>query len=113
MRKIKKDLKIGEKLKKARISCGYTQEQVSEKLDCAPRYIGQLETNKTSGSISIILDLCNLYGVTFDYIYSDYLKCFSDSDNQVVLGYNKLNNEYKKIVDNNIAFLNDLQNQTK
>lgn len=113
MRKTKKDFKIGEKLKEARIACGYTQEQVSEELDCSPRYIGQLETNKTSGSISIILELCNLYGVTFDYIYSDYLKCLSDSDNKIVIGYNKLNDEYKKIVNNNIAFLNDLQNQAK
>ena len=113
MRKTKKDFKIGQKLKEARVACGYTQEQVSEKLDCSPRYIGQIETDSSSGSISIIIDLCNLYGITLDYIYSDYLKCLSNSDNKIIVGYNKLNNEYKKIVDNNIAFLNNLQNQAK
>lgn len=33
------EIKIGEKLKNARLSCGLTQEQVCEKIGCAPRYI--------------------------------------------------------------------------
>ena len=60
-----KDLKIGKKLKEARISNGYTQEQVAEIADCSSRYIAQLETDATSGSISLLIKLCKLYHITF------------------------------------------------
>lgn len=39
MRHKNNKIEIGEKLKKARLSCGLTQEQVCEKINCAPRYI--------------------------------------------------------------------------
>ena len=66
-------IEIGQKLKNARLSCGLTQEQVCEKIECASRYIGQIETNQTVGSISTILKLCSLYGITLNDIYADYL----------------------------------------
>lgn len=34
-----KKIEVGEKLQNARKSCGYTQEEVSNKIDSAPRYI--------------------------------------------------------------------------
>lgn len=113
MRKSNKDIFIGEKLKKARTSCGYTQEQVSEEIDCASRYIGQIETDRTKGSPAVIIDLCNLYGISMDYVYSDYLKNNSNCNTDAILGYNKLNDEHRQIIDNAIAFLNSLENKKK
>lgn len=113
MRKSNKDIIIGEKLRKARTASGYTQEQASEEIECAPRYIGQLETNHTKGSPAVIIDLCNLYGVSMDYVYSDYLKTNSNGNYDSIVGYNKLTEEHRQIVDNTIAFLNSLQNKKK
>lgn len=113
MRKSNNDIFIGEKMKKARTACGYTQEQVSEEIDCAPRYIGQIETDRTKGSPAVILDLCNLYGISMDYVYSDYLTTKSNCHTDVILGYNKLNEEHRQIIDNAIAFLNSLENKKK
>lgn len=106
------NIKVGKKLKSARLSAGYTQEQVAEKLDCSNRYIGQLETDRTLGSIDLIIDLCNLYGVTLNDIYSDYLDFDFNQLNQnlcSIIGYYKLNDEYKSIIDNSIQYLNSLQ----
>ncbi len=110
------DIQVGKQLKNARISAGLTQEQVAEKLDCSNRYIGQLETNRSSGSIEVISELWNLYGVSLNDIYGDYLKFdFNELTKNIpnIIGYYQLNDEYKSIVDNNIQFLNKLQNKSK
>ena len=66
------EIKIGAKLQKARVSNGYTQEQVAEIIGCSSRYVGQLETNNTSGSISLIINLCKLYHITLNGIISTF-----------------------------------------
>ena len=108
------NIKVGQKLKNARLAAGFTQEQVAEKLDCSNRYIGQLETDRTLGSIDFILELSNLYNVTLNDIYSDYLKFDFDELKENfpnIVGYYNLNDEFKSIIDNNIQYLNSLQNR--
>ena len=107
------NIEVGEKLKNARLVAGYTQEQVAEIIDCSSRYISQLETNRTLGSIDSILKLCNLYKISLNDIYSDYFEFkFNEyKDTQNIIGYNALNNEYKSIVDNTIQYLNNLLTQ--
>lgn len=108
------NIKVGQKLKNARLAAGFTQEQVAEKLDCSNRYIGQLETDRTLGSIDFILELCNLYNVTLNDIYSEYLKFDFDELKENfpnIVGYYNLNDEFNSIIDNNIQYLNSLQNR--
>lgn len=114
MKRDNKKLKVGDKLQNARKSCGLTQEQVADKLDCSPRYLGQLETNNTNSSIPLILELCSLYGLSLDDLYSKYLKNVpKQEDLSKITGYFKLNPEYRSIIENNIEFLNKLQNDKK
>lgn len=105
------DLKVGDKLQKARIANGYTQEQVTEIIGCSSRYVGQLETDTTSGSISIILNLCELYHISPNDLYGEYVDIEIDPNNITFSGYINLNSEYKSIVDNTINYLNKLQNK--
>lgn len=116
-RKNKFDIEIGSILQNARIAKGLTQEEVAEKVDCSSRYIGQLETNRTLGSIDLIIELCNLYDITLNDLYGIYLKSIdlSDSLNKCanIVGYMQLSSEYRSIIDNNINFLNTLQNKKK
>lgn len=108
------EIKIGAKLQKARVSNGYTQEQVAEIIGCSSRYVGQLETNNTSGSISLIINLCKLYHIALNDLYGEYIDANTDlSENLSFCGYISLNNEYKSIIDNNINYLNKLQNDKK
>ena len=108
------EIKVGSKLQKARLANGYTQEQVAEIIGCSSRYVGQLETNNTSGSISLIVNLCKLYHITLNDLYGEYIDANTDlSENLSFCGYISLNNEYKSIIDNNINYLNKLQNDKK
>lgn len=108
------EIKVGSKLQKARLANGYTQEQVAEIIGCSSRYVGQLETNNTSGSISLIVNLCKLYHITLNDLYGEYMDVDSDlSENISFCGYINLNDEYKSIIDNNINYLNQLQNDKK
>lgn len=113
-RKNKLNIEIGSKLQNARLAKGFTQEEVAEKVDCSSRYLGQLETNRTQGSIDLIIELCNLYGITLNDLYSSYLNFdYSNADDKLpnIIGYDKLNSEYRAIIDNTINFLNTMQNQ--
>ncbi len=108
----KSNIEIGKNLKSARIAAGYTQEEVAEKIDRSDRHIGQLETNRTLGSVDLLLELCNIYNITLNDIFSDYLKFDFDKDNKnipTIIGYHQLNEEYRSIVDNLIQHLNILQ----
>lgn len=58
------NIKIGDILKRTRKSLGYTQEDVAEMLDLAPRYVSDIERNKTKGSIDTLVKLCNIYHIT-------------------------------------------------
>ena len=106
---MKNIINVGEKLKNARISCNLTQEEASEKAGCAPRYIGLLETNQSMGSIPLILKLCSIYGITPNDLYADYLDLESNTDLTKIIGYFKLNDEHKKIIENSISFMNKLE----
>ena len=116
-RKNKFNIEVGSILQNARIAKNLTQEEVAEKVDCSSRYIGQLETNRTLGSIDLIIELCNLYEISLNDIYGIYLKAINSSASKDkcpnIVGYNELSSEYRSIIDNNISFLNTLQNKKK
>ena len=116
-RKNKFNIEVGSILQNARIAKNLTQKEVAEKVDCSSRYIGQQETNRTLGSIDLIIELCNLYEISLNDIYGIYLKAINLSASKDkcpnIVGYNELSSEYRSIIDNNISFLNTLQNKKK
>ena len=71
--KLHEKIMIGKTVQNIRKSLGLTQEQVAEKLYLAPRYISDIERDKTKGSIDTLVKLCNIYHVTPTYILKDYL----------------------------------------
>lgn len=101
------DISIGKVWKKARKSKGFTQEYSAEKLGLGARYISDLERDKTLGSITTLVNLCNLYDVTPTYILQDYLNIKKDLKIDLdLIGFFSLNNRDKDIVINLIKFLN-------
>lgn len=101
------NIKIGDILKRTRKSLGYTQEDVAEMLDLAPRYVSDIERNKTKGSIDTLVKLCNIYHITPTYILQDYLELkdeFKIDPNLV--GYYELSNRDKEIISELIKHMN-------
>lgn len=59
---------IGNALRQHRLKNGYTQEQVSEYIGLAPKYISQIERGLSAGTIETLIKFCNLYNITTDAI---------------------------------------------
>ena len=97
---------IGETLRNIRLSLGLTQEEVAESLGLAPRYISDIERNKTKGSITTLVKLCNLYNVTPTVILKDYLNLSDNDLEDRINGFHNLNNEEKNIIQKLIQYMN-------
>lgn len=91
MNKDKINKHIGETLKSHRLKNGYTQEQVAELMDLAPKYISQIERGISAGTIETLIRFCNLYNITSDAILYPLLNSSIKSSNQ------KYNNDFKKL----------------
>lgn len=91
MNKDKINKHIGETLKSHRIKNGYTQEQVAELMDLAPKYISQIERGISAGTIETLIRFCNLYNITSDAILYPLLDSSIKSSNL------KYNNDFKKL----------------
>lgn len=60
----------------------------------------------------MILSLCNLYNLSLNELYSDYLNFYNKKDDiSLISGYLSLNSEHRLIVENIISFLNKLENK--
>lgn len=59
-------MKIGEKLKQARLNKKMTQEEVADKLYVSRQSISNWENNKTYPDIGNVLALSDLYGISLD-----------------------------------------------
>ena len=72
MRKVSK-IKIGKNIQKIRRSHGYTQERLAEEIDCSPRYISDIEQDKSKPSYENLVKICNIFKIGLDDIFSEYL----------------------------------------
>ena len=99
-------IKIGKIMQSIRKSLGMTQEQVAEKLDLAPRYISDIERDKTKGSLDTLVKLFNVYNVTPTFILKDYLINQDFNIDPSLIGYYNLSDYEKKVVLNIIKFMN-------
>ena len=104
--KIYEKILIGKTMQNIRKSLGLTQEQVAEKLYLAPRYISDIERDKTKGSIDTLIKLCNLYKVTPTFILKDYLNTTQLDYNDKLVGFTSLSPKEKDIVIKLIEYMN-------
>lgn len=95
----KKNIKIGDLLRRTRKSLGYTQEEVAEMLDLASRYISDIERDKTKGSVDTLVKLCNIYHITPTYVLQEYLELTDDYKiDPDIIGFYNLSNRDKQVV---------------
>ena len=58
----------GARIQKLRKLHGLTQEQLAEKLNISVNYLGKLETGNYGGSIDLLIEIAETFGVTLDYL---------------------------------------------
>lgn len=100
-------IKIGKNLQQIRKSNGYTQERLAENIEVSVRYISDIEQDRAKPSYEVLIRICNLFKITLDQIFSEYLKVEENrSLNYSLAGYEKLSKEDKKTIEHLIVYFN-------
>ena len=71
-------MELGAKIKRLRLQCGLTQEELADRCELTKGYISQLENELTSPSIQTLLDVLSALGTTAAEFFSE------DEEEQVV-----------------------------
>lgn len=100
-------IKIGRNLQQIRKSNGYTQEKLAEEIEVSARYISDIEQDRAKPSYEVLIRICNLFEVSLDQIFSEYLKIKDNKSLEYsILGYDKLNKEDKETIEHLITYFN-------
>lgn len=63
------NIRIGSNIQAARERADYTQEQLSEMLGLTPNHLSAIERGVSGASLETIEKLCQLFGVSADYLF--------------------------------------------
>lgn len=77
---------LGERIRRARMERGYTQEYLASRANISLPHASNIETAKTKVSLNTLLAIANALGVTVDYLLLDNF-----TDSQPVIIYEILN----------------------
>ncbi len=100
-------IKIGKNLQQIRKSNGYTQEKLAENIEVSVRYISDIEQDRAKPSYEILIRICNLFQVTLDQIFNEYLTAKQNKSLEYSLaGYEKLRKEDKQTIEHLITYFN-------
>ena len=100
-------IKIGRSLQQIRKSNGYTQEKLAEEIEVSARYVSDIEQDRAKPSYEVLIRICNLFKVSLDQIFSEYLKIRDNKSLEYsISGYDKLNKEDKETIGHLITYFN-------
>ena len=100
-------IKIGRNLQQIRKSNGYTQEKLAEEIEVSARYVSDIEQDRAKPSYEVLIRICNLFKVSLDQIFSEYLKIRDNKSLEYsISGYDKLNKEDKETKGHLITYFN-------
>ncbi len=100
-------IKIGKNLQQIRKSNGYTQEKLAEEIEVSTRYVSDIEQDRAKPSYEVLIRICNLFKVSLDQIFSEYLKIKENKSLEYsISGYDKLNKEDKETIGHLITYFN-------
>lgn len=62
---------LGDELKKARLKAGLTQEQLAAQAQISREYVSQLERDRQSPTVDMLLRVCRILGVPASRIIAE------------------------------------------
>ena len=100
-------IKLGKNQQQIRKSNGYTQEKLAEEIEVSARYVSDIEQDRAKPSYEVLIRICNLFKVSLDQIFSEYLKIRDNKSLEYsISGYDKLNKEDKETIGHLITYFN-------
>lgn len=107
-------IKIGKTIQVIRRSHGYTQEKLAEAIECSSRYIGDIEQDRSKPSYEILIKFCNLFKISLDEIFSEYLDVTENKKVNIALyGFDTLKPNNQDTIIHMIEYFNKLKNDKK
>ena len=101
------NIKIGKIIQTIRKSNGYTQERLAEKIEVSVRYVSDIEQDRANPSYEVLIRICNLFKVSMDQIFSEYLNVKENKSVEYSLaGFDKLSKKDKETIKNLIIYFN-------
>lgn len=100
-------IKIGKNLQQIRKSYGYTQERLAEEIECSARYISDVEQDRAKPSYENLVKICNIFNVSLDDIFSEYLDNKTEEKiNYSLAGFEILDENDKDTIEHLITYFN-------
>ena len=100
-------IRIGRNLQQIRKSYGYTQERLAEEIEYSARYISDVEQDRAKPSYENLVKICNIFNVSLDDIFSEYLDTkVDDKVNYSLAGFDILDEEDKETIEHLITYFN-------
>ncbi len=100
-------IRIGKNIQQIRKSNGYTQEKLAENIEVSVRYVSDIEQDRAKPSYEVLIRICNLFHVTLDQIFSEYLNVKENKSLEYsIAGYEKLSKQDKKTIEHLIIYFN-------
>lgn len=100
-------IRIGKKLQQIRKSYGYTQERLAEEMECSARYISDVEQDRAKPSYENLVKICNIFNVSLDDIFSEYLDNRVDEKvNYSLAGFDVLDEEDRNTIEHLMTYFN-------
>lgn len=110
-------INFGKRIQEARLIRNITQEQIAEQCGVTPKHISAIERGTSSGSITLLLNICDYLQITPNSLFVDsFATTKEDKDNiipidkhETLLKYSKLSKSNQKFIDTSICHLFDEQ----
>lgn len=100
-------IKTEKNIQKIRKSNGYTQEKLAEAVEVSVRYISDIEQDKSKPSYENLIKICNVFQVSLDQIFSEYINTKENKSMEYSLaGFDKLSKKDKETIENLIMYFN-------
>ena len=112
---------LGKRIQEARILRNITQDQLAEFCDVTPKHISAIERGTSSGSVTLLLKICNCLNITPNSLFADCFPIGIDNEikdtiipidkHDIIIKYARLTNNNQKFIDSTINHI--FQEQTR
>ena len=83
------------------------KEKLAEAIECSPRYIGDIEQDRSKPSYEVLVKMCNLFNIGLDEIFSEYLEVKGKKEiNSALFGFDKLKPNNQDTIIHMIEYFN-------
>ena len=102
-----KVIKIGKNIQALRKSYGYTQEKLAEAVECSPRYIGDVEQDRSKPSYEVLVKICNTFHIGLDEVFCENLDIKGKKEiNSALYGFDNLKPNNQNTIVHMIEYFN-------